>query len=311
MDAVFLQLDLPALVAAILASVLCALLGNQLVLRRQGMMADALSHAVVPGIVASFLLFARLNILTIFLGALAAAALAAVLIDWIQRHGRIEPGASMGVVFTIMFASGLLLISLYNAGDVHLEPEHILFGQLELVFWVELTRLSDLLTIEVWRAMPGELVLLAVCLSVAVLYTRLFGKELQLVAFDAEFARSGGVATAWLNHSLMIVVAAGCIVAFLVAGTILVVGMMICPPATARLLTDDYRQQARLSIVIGLLTAIAGYVAGALLPLWLGYDLSFSAAGMIAVTGGLVFLLVALRWRGHAVLPGSADRREH
>jgi manganese/zinc/iron transport system permease protein len=102
----FLQIDLPALLAALFACIACALVGNFLVLRRQSLLGDAISHAVLPGIVGGFLIAGSRSTLPVMAGALAAAVLAGVLIEGVRRLGRLENGAAMGVVFTVMFADG-------------------------------------------------------------------------------------------------------------------------------------------------------------------------------------------------------------
>ena len=106
----FLQIDLPAMTAAVLACISCALVGNFLVLRRQSMLGDAISHAILPGIVVGFLVTGTRAGLGVILGALAAAIVAGVLIEAVRRLGRLDGGAAMGVVFTVMFAGGVVLI---------------------------------------------------------------------------------------------------------------------------------------------------------------------------------------------------------
>src|SRR3546814_19522935 len=127
----FLQLDFPAVATATLAAVCCALLGNFLVLRRQSLMGDAISHAVLPGIVVGFVVAGTRSPLPMIVGATAAAVLAAVLIELVRRLGRIEAGASMGVVFTVMFAFGVLLLEQAAARSVDLDADCVLYGSSE------------------------------------------------------------------------------------------------------------------------------------------------------------------------------------
>ena len=103
-------LDLFPLMAAILAAVTCGLLGNFLVLRRLSLMGDAISHGVLPGLVIAFLLSSSRNPVAMFAGAAAAGVATVVLVELVKRFGRVEPGAAMGVVFSLMFALGVLLI---------------------------------------------------------------------------------------------------------------------------------------------------------------------------------------------------------
>ena len=132
----FLQVDLPAMLACLFATLACTLLGNFLVLRRQSLMGDAIAHAVLPGIVLGFLVAGTRATWPIFIGALLAAVLAAVAIDLVRRYGRLDSGTAMGVVFSILFAGGVVLMEQAAASAVDLDAECVLFGQLEDILWL-------------------------------------------------------------------------------------------------------------------------------------------------------------------------------
>ena len=110
MGADFVTLSLTPILIGALAAVACALPGNFIVLRRQALIGDAISHVVLPGIVVAFLITGAVATLPMILGAAGAALVAVALIEAVRRLGRIEPGAAMGVVFTAMFAGGVLLL---------------------------------------------------------------------------------------------------------------------------------------------------------------------------------------------------------
>ena len=129
-------LDLFPLLAGTLASVGCGLLGNFLVLRRLSLMGDAISHSVLPGLVIAFLIASSRSPLVMFLGAAIAGVATVVLVELVKKLGRVEPGAAMGVVFSILFAAGVLLIEQAAADLVDLDAECVLHGQLELLWWV-------------------------------------------------------------------------------------------------------------------------------------------------------------------------------
>ncbi|MEM6847463.1 MAG: metal ABC transporter permease, partial [Pseudomonadota bacterium] len=137
MGAEFVQLSLTPLVIAVLAAVTCALPGNFLVLRRQALIGDAISHVVLPGIVVGFIITGSVTTWPMMLGAGAAALIAVGMIEAIKRLGKIEPGAAMGVVFTAMFAAGVLLLEQSNTASAHLDVEHALFGNLESLIWFD------------------------------------------------------------------------------------------------------------------------------------------------------------------------------
>ncbi|MCB0320226.1 MAG: metal ABC transporter permease, partial [Bdellovibrionales bacterium] len=131
----FLSIDFPPLIATTAAAIACASLGNYLILRKLSLMGDAISHSVLPGIVLAFLLSSSRDILPIFLGAALAGTLSAITIEAVRRYGRVESGTSMGVVFSIFFALGVLLMELAAARNVDLDADCLLHGQLEGIFW--------------------------------------------------------------------------------------------------------------------------------------------------------------------------------
>jgi manganese/zinc/iron transport system permease protein len=136
MGADFVQFSLTPILIGIFASVACALPGNFLILRRQALIGDAISHVVLPGIVVAFLLTGVVSAMPMLLGAAAAAVLAVVLIEVVKRVGQVEPGAAMGVVFTTLFAAGVLLLEQSDTSSVHLDVEHALMGNLESLIWL-------------------------------------------------------------------------------------------------------------------------------------------------------------------------------
>lgn len=297
----FLQFDLPALATATLAATLCALLGNFLVLRRQALLGDAIAHSVLPGIVIGFLVVGVRAALPMMAGAAAAAALAAMLIEAVRRFGRVEAGASMGVVFTVMFALGVALMEQAAARSVDLDADCVLYGQLEDVMWLAASDWSSLVDPAALADLPRELSTLAGLSAVAALFAVLFHKELKIVAFDPALASTLGIPAGAVQFGLTLFVALAAIGSFEAVGSILVIALLVCPAAAARMLTDRYRIQLGLSVAFGALSAILGYAAAALGPLWLGWDFAFNAAGMIAAASGAIL--------GLAVLFGRAGRR--
>ncbi|MEY8837720.1 metal ABC transporter permease, partial [Cribrihabitans sp. XS_ASV171] len=117
----FVPLSLTPLLIGVFAAIACALPGNFLVLRRQALIGDAISHVVLPGIVVAFLLTGVIAAWPMMLGAAGAALVAVASIEAVRRLGRIEPGAAMGVIFTTMFAGGVLLLEQTDTSSVHLD----------------------------------------------------------------------------------------------------------------------------------------------------------------------------------------------
>ena len=290
----FVSLSLPPLVIGICVAVACALPGNFLLLRQQALIGDAISHVVLPGLVLAFVLTGAVSSGAMLLGAAVAAVIAMLSIELIRRFGRIEPGAAMGVVFTTMFAGGVLLLEQSNTQGVHLDVEHALFGNLEGLIWFDAVGWSSLLDPVALAGLPAELPrMLGVLLFVAML-TWVFWRPLSVLCFDEGFAQSLGVRTGALSAGLVIVSALVAVAAFDAVGSIIVIAMFICPPAAARLMTNSLPVQVGLSVVLAAAAAVAGYVLAGYGPLWLGYAASLSAAGMIATVSGIILAVAAV-----------------
>ncbi len=289
----FVPLSLTPLLIGIFAAVACALPGNFLLLRRQALIGDAISHVVLPGIVVAFLTTGMIAAWPMMLGATAAAVVAVILIEAIRRLGRIEPGAAMGVVFTSMFAAGVLLLEQSDTSGVHLDVEHALFGNLESLIWLDATGWASLWDIEALRGMPVELPRMAITLVGVILFSAIFWRPLKLSTFDEGFARTLGIRTGALGLALVVVAAIAAVAAFDAVGSIIVIAMFICPPAAARLMTNRLEHQIAWSVLFAVASAVFGYVLAGYGPLWLGGQDAVSAAGMIATVSGLILALTA------------------
>lgn len=289
----FVPLSLPPLLIGVLAAIACALPGNFLLLRRQALIGDAISHVVLPGIVVAFLVTGTVAAWPMMLGAAAAAVLAVVLIEAVRRLGRIEPGAAMGVIFTAMFAAGVLLLEQSDTSSVHLDVEHALYGNLESLIWLDATGWGSLVDADALRGLPPELprmvlVLLAICLFIG-----LFWRPLKIATFDEAFAEALGIRTGALGLALVIAAAVAAVAAFDAVGSIIVIAMFICPPAAARMMTNRLEHQIAWSVAIAALSAVLGYVLAGYGPLWFGAQDAVSAAGMIATVSGAILALTA------------------
>lgn len=284
----FVMLSLTPILIGSLASVACALLGNFLLLRRQSLMGDAIAHVALPGIVVAFILTGSIAAGAMMIGAAVAAIVAVLLIEVIRRLGRVEPGAAMGVVFTTLFAAGVLLLEQSDTSRVHLDVEHALFGSLESLIWFSGRNWGSLLDPAALADLPPQLPRLALVLLVVVLFVTLFWKELVIGTFDPAFAASIGTRPALTSFALMILVAVSAVAAFDAVGSIIVIAMFICPPAAARLMTDRIGAQVAWSVAFAIASAVLGYVFAGYGPIWLGGTASVSAAGMIATVSGVI-----------------------
>jgi manganese/zinc/iron transport system permease protein len=287
----FVMLGLVPMAVGILVSLACALLGNFLVLRRQALIGDAVSHVVLPGIVGAFIVTGSVAAGPMLAGAAFAAVIAVLLIEIVRRAGRIEPGAAMGVVFTTLFAAGVLLIEQTDTSSVHLDVEHALYGNLESLVWFAGGRWGAVFDSAALAELPPQLPRLAIMLAAAAVFVVLFWKELVIATFDPAFADSVGARPGLVGFALVVMVAAVAVTAFDAVGSIIVIAMFICPPAAARLMTDRLLPQIAWSLAFAALAAVLGYVFAAHGPLWIGAAGSVSAAGMMATVAGAILAL--------------------
>jgi manganese/zinc/iron transport system permease protein len=280
-------IDTWIVVVGALAAVACALLGNFLVLRKMSMMGDAISHAVLPGLAIAFLVTGARASSAMFIGAAIVGLLTAVFTQWISRFGKVDEGASMGIVFTSLFALGLLLI-VQAADQVDLDPSCVLYGAIELTPLDVVWRPTVFgLTLEV----PRAALLLGGATLVNLAFVVGFFKELRIVAFDPALADTLGIRSNWMHYLLMALVAVTTVAAFEAVGSIIVIAMLIVPAATAHLLTDRLWSMVLLSTVFAAAAAVLGHISALIVPGWFGFA-DTSTSGMMAVVAGFLFLIV-------------------
>ncbi|MEL6518724.1 MAG: metal ABC transporter permease [Pseudomonadota bacterium] len=294
MGADFVQFSLTPILIGVLAAIACALPGNFLVLRRQALIGDAISHVVLPGIVVAFLITASVSTLPMLLGAAGAAIVAVILIEAIKRLGRIEPGAAMGVTFTTLFAAGVLLLEQSDTSSVHLDVEHALMGNLESLIWLRADGWASLTDPVALAGLPPELGRIAIVAALVITLTAVFWRWLKISTFDEGFADALGLPTGAIGFGLVITAAVAAVAAFDAVGSIIVIAMFICPPAAARLMTNRLERQVWWSVGFAALSAVLGYVLAGYGPIWLGGSNAVSAAGMIAAVSGAILGLACV-----------------
>ncbi|MFA5506277.1 MAG: metal ABC transporter permease [Vulcanimicrobiota bacterium] len=278
------SLDTWIVITGVLSALACAIPGSFLVLKKMSMMGDAISHAVLPGLALAFLFTHSRDSLSMFIGAAAVGVLTAVFIDWVNRLGRVEESASMGVVFTTLFALGLVLI-VRGADHVDLDPSCVLYGAVELVP-------LDTVSWGSWE-IPRAVAKLAVTLLFNIAFVWLFYKELLISTFDPALSDTQGIPSKWMNFFLMAIVAITAVAAFESVGSILVIAMMIVPAATAQLTTDRLSSMLWVSGLVAVASAGLGHLAAITLPPLVGFE-DTNTAGMMAVVAGLFFTVAVL-----------------
>lgn len=247
----------------------CALLGSFLILRRMSMMGDAISHAVLPGLVVAFALSGSMGIVPMFIGAVIVGLLTTFLTQTLHQYARVPSDASMGIVFTALFALGVILIKMY-AGGLHFDIGCVYEGALEFVPFAD----------RVW-GLPRPLLSSLIVLGINSLVLVAFWKELKLSSFDPALATTMGFSATAMHYLLMTLVSITTVASFEAVGSILVVAMLIVPASTAYLLTDRLGPMVILSAVIGVLAAVLGY--------WAGMYWDTSISGMMTVVAGCLF----------------------
>lgn len=283
----------------VLCAVSCSLLGNFLVLRRMSLLGDAVTHAVLPGLAIAFLITGSRQNLPMFIGAVILGVLTAFFSEWIRRHGRVDEGASMGVVFTSLFALGLVII-VQAADRVHLDADCVLHGAIEL---------TPLETMSLgFEKVPVAAVTLGGVLLANVLFVLLFFKELKIGSFDPALAATVGIPVGVMHYALMILVAVTSVASFECVGSILVVAMFVVPPATALLLTDRLPRMIWGSVFIAAGSAVLGHLGALIIPGWWGYH-STTTAGMMAVASGFLFALAMVFGPTHGILARFGRRQ--
>ena len=286
-----------------LAAMACALPGCFLLLRRQSLMGDAISHTSLLGVVAAFFVshwLVKSNVISpstelsvrhvaMCLGAVIVGVMSAWMTEALQKFGNVEASAALGVVFTSLFALGLLLIRAV-ADDVHIDPDCVLYGAIEM---------APLETVG-GSVIPRAAVVNGVVLVINLLLTLLLFKELRLSAFDPALATTQGIPAHLMHYGLMGVTAMTLVAAFESVGSILVIAMLIIPPATAYLLTDRLQRMIGLSLLFGVLSSVLGHVSALTLPPLIARRVGIpdvhdaSTAGMMAAASGFLFVAAML-----------------
>lgn len=269
---------LTIILAGALVGVSCALVGSFLVLRKMALLGDAISHAVLPGIVIAFLLTGTRASVPMLLGAGALGLLTVMLVELFNRSRRLREDASIGVVFPALFSLGVILISRY-ASQVDLDLDCVLYGE------IAYTPL-DTLVLAGRELGPKALWVNGSILLVDLLFVLILYKELKISTFDAGLAATLGFSPVLLHYLLMSAVSLTVVGAFESVGAILVVAMLVVPPATAYLLTERLGPMLALASALGAISAVAGYG----LARWL----DCSIAGAMALVTGILFLLALL-----------------
>lgn len=253
-----------ALIASITIGISCGLIGTYIMLRRMSLIGDALAHAVLPGVVVSFMVAGKSEV-ALFVGAVVSGILTVLLIGFVNRNSKIKEDTSIGIIFTGAFALGILLVS--QLKQVHIDLSSYLFG-------------------DVLGVSTGDITLSLIIMGVIVICILLFYKQLLLTSFDPTMAMTIGISTTLVHYMLMTLLSMSIVAGLQSVGVILIIAMLITPPATAYLLSDNLKKILLLSAFIGMISAVIG--------LYLSYHFNFASGASIVLVAVTLFLLAFL-----------------
>jgi manganese/zinc/iron transport system permease protein len=284
----FFLISFAPLLTGLFSALSCTLVGNILVLRKQAMLSDTISHVVLPGIVISYLIFGSLASYFMLLGAAIAGLTAVGTMSVLRLYTSMDNSAAMATTLSVFFAIGVLMIEITAGGNVHLDVEHALYGNLESLIWIDGENFLSLFDPISLQTIPAELMRAIMGCVLIALSTWVFWRYLIVFTFDETFAALSGVPVWLISAGLAVAATVAAIVAFDAVGSIIVVSMFVCPPAAARLLTNVLRNQVVLSLLFAALSAVFGYAIAGYVPILLGFETSISAAGTIATLSGVI-----------------------
>lgn len=260
-----------AMLMSLLIAVVCSIFSCFLVLKGWSLMGDAVSHAVLPGLALAVVAGIPLGF-----GAFLAGLFCAVAIGYLKENSRVKEDAVMGIVFSGMFAFGLVLLTKIET-EVHLM--HVLFGNVLGISWADLISAGGI----------------AVICSLVMLIKR---KDLALYCFDPAFASVIGLPVRFLHFGLLILLSLTIVSSLKAAGIILVIAMLIAPGAIGFLLTRSFDRMLMVAIAVSVFSCVAGTI--------LSYHFDSATAPLIVVIQAALFVAALVIDKGFSVRKGSA-----
>lgn len=273
----YFSLSYESLIVLMITSVTCALIGSFLVLRNLSMVADAISHSVLLGIVLAFFIVADTSSPLLIIGAGLFGVLTVFCIEVIGGTGLVKHDDAVGIIYPLFFALAVILISRYLR-NVHIDTDMVLMGE---VILAPLNRIEVL-----GLSLPKAAFEMGILLIVNLLFVKIFFKELKVTTFDKEFAQLAGFSSGLIFYILMTLTSVTSVVAFDAVGAILVVSFLITPGASAYLVTKDLKHMLAISATYAVINSLVGYM--------LALYFNVSMSGMTATVAGVNFFLTFL-----------------
>jgi len=303
----FFLISFVPILTGLFSALSCTLVGNILILRKQAMLSDTISHVVLPGIVISFLIFGNLGSHFMLVGAAVAGLTAVGTIAVLRSYTSMDSSAAMATTLSVFFAVGVLMIELTTGGNVHLDVEHALYGNLESLIWIDGESLMSVFDPAARQTIPVELDRAIIGFALIASVMLVCWRFLIVSTFDQTFAEISGVPVGIVSAGVALAATIAAVISFDAVGSIIVVAMFVCPPAAARVLTYSLRDQVLLSVLFSALSAVLGYAIAGYVPIFIGFETSISAAGTIATLSGVILacaIIYSKRQKPHDFLDG-------
>lgn len=262
------------ILTGILVALSASSLGTFLVLQKKSMLADAISHAVLPGIVLAYLISGNRSPFLLLMGAAISGILATFLIDWLEKKVGLQADSSIGVTYTWMFAIGIILLAFF-AGNTDLDQECVLFGELVYVPLYK-TSIAGI-------SIPNSTLRLLFLFIAILIFLSIFGKSLTLYSFDPGFAVFKGLATTILHYMFLGLVSTTTVFSFESVGVVLVIALLVIPPISAKIWANSIKDMLMLSAAYSIVTVLIGFT--------FAYFTDGSVSASITLSSAFLFLL--------------------
>ena len=280
---------------AVVTAVACSLPGIFVVLRKGSMLVDAIAHAVLPGIVVGYFFTQNFDSPILIIGSALSGLVVVLGSEWLSRTGLLTGDAPQGLIFPALFSIGVIMVST-NFANIHLDTHMVLSGDLNLAAYRQLEIGGVSLG-------PQYLYVMLTMLLINIVFLTLSYQRLKVTTFDPQFATSLGIRTNLLNTAFMFLVSVTVTAAFNAAGAILVIALMITPPATAYLLSKHLPTMIALTVVIAVVGALAGF--------WVAYVFNAATSAAMSVFYWMIFIFALLVNRLTRRRRNVAVRHEH
>jgi manganese/iron transport system permease protein len=248
-----------ALLSALLVGILSGVIGTYVVVRGMSFFADALAHSVLPGVAVAYVLTAGASI-GVFFGGLVFAVITALIIGWLTRDNRMKEDTAIGIVFAALFALGIAIISSSSYGR---DLTHILFGN-------------------ILGVRPEDLLVTALSAAAVLVVVVLFFKELAVISFDQNLARTLRLPAEGLRLLLLVLIAVTIIASLQIVGVALMLAMLIIPPATAQMFSTRLHHIMLRAALLGMVSSVVG--------VYVSYYLDIATGPSIVLTMTAVFI---------------------